>query len=223
MIAQKVGVRMKVFISYAREDIKEASEIVGILEHLGIESFIDTTDIRIGEPALSKILRTLNNEITHLIAILSPASIKSQWVAYEIGYATAKEIVILPFLTQTTISLPTFIQGLNYTSDKDLLRDYFKSEITPKLITPYEIPLNKNEIFSYPSYPETITIKEQSKNRIALHIDFSQNRPSFVGCAVKLFNEDWSKHLRNDCFLSFKINFSNNINKIKLEIKGKKS
>ena len=45
-----------------------------------------------------------------VLVVISPASIKSQWVPYEIGRDTANDKIILPLLTDPRMELPDYVE-----------------------------------------------------------------------------------------------------------------
>jgi len=118
---------MLVFISYSRVDKDLVSGFEKNLTANKINCFLDEKDIEIGENVNDKIDRSLNRA-THIIAIISPASIKSNWVAYEIGLAKGKQIKILSFLTHRSIELPSFMSHLNYRTNIDEVLSYLNRE-----------------------------------------------------------------------------------------------
>ncbi len=118
---------MKLFISYAREDSDAVTNIGRILDDLGIEYFLDVKDLNWGDNILSEIHGGLRN-CSHLILVLSPASIKSQWAAYETGNATGHGKVVLPFLTHPSIEIPGFLRHLHYESKLEELRSFLERE-----------------------------------------------------------------------------------------------
>jgi nucleoside 2-deoxyribosyltransferase len=79
----------KVFVSYSRTDEEEyVKKVERILSEIGIEYFIDKT-IPWGDSTTEWVEKKLT-ECWAVIFIVSPASLESQWVIYEIGYARGK-------------------------------------------------------------------------------------------------------------------------------------
>ena len=137
----------RVFISYSNVDREIAEKIADILKNEGVEYFFGEKNIQWGNDIKNIINDTLANRITHEIVILSPASIKSQWVAYEIGFATAKDVIILPFLTHPSVEIPLFMKGYNYKVDLNDVRNYFRNE--EKYMTIYNENGEKEEVYSF--------------------------------------------------------------------------
>ena len=124
---------MHVFISYSRMDRNFVSEIETVLKEEHIQYFLDEKNIEWGGEITNTIEDAISNDITHVIVVISPASLKSHWVSYEIGYAKASGVKILPFLTHPAIDLPLFLSKYNYIVSIEQLRNYFaKSNILRK-------------------------------------------------------------------------------------------
>lgn len=123
----KVG--MKVFISYSHVDARIAQEIAKALNHLGVAHFHDVKDINWGDKILEKVHGGLR-EASHLILLISPGSVKSQWVAFEVGYALGLNVCILPFLTHPSLEVPDFLRGIKHIASLDEILDYFSKQIS---------------------------------------------------------------------------------------------
>lgn len=88
---------MKVFISHSSYDKWVARQMVRLLEEGGHDTFLDEKDIKTGDSIDAKIQEHLKDS-DHLILLLSPASIKSQWVFIELGGAKALGKKVIPIL-----------------------------------------------------------------------------------------------------------------------------
>jgi putative hydrolase of HD superfamily len=121
---------MHVFISYSHADHEIAQKIVDVLVECGIEHFLDRKDVEWGSSITSEIQGGLDRA-THLLVILSPASLRSQWVAFEIGAAFSSGKTVLPYLTHPALQTPSFLNGISFLQDLDNLTTYFnrKSKI----------------------------------------------------------------------------------------------
>jgi len=115
-----------VFISYSRFDQDVANEISALLTSMNIDHFLDRKDIDWGEDITQEVKAGLRT-CTHTLLVVSPASLKSSWVAYEIGQAAALGKVILPLLTHPSLELPGFIAGLNYKVRLADVRAFFET------------------------------------------------------------------------------------------------
>jgi putative two-component system response regulator len=116
----------EVFISYSHVDHEKANEICGKLKEIGVVAHLADKDIPIGKD-INDGVSDLLDKCSHLIVIVSPASLKSNWVAFEIGSAYQKKIVILPFLIHPDLDVPDYIHSTkNATSISDI-QEYFKN------------------------------------------------------------------------------------------------
>src|SRR5262245_34639539 len=113
--------KMKFFISYSHADKEIALDIRRVCEKLEVSCFLDEKDISWGQSVTGAIAHGLR-DCTHLIVVLSPASLKSAWVSYEVGRATERGMTILPFLTHPSIDLPGFFPDARRVSSIDELR-----------------------------------------------------------------------------------------------------
>jgi hypothetical protein len=99
-----------VFISYSRADNTHASRISEVLTRCKTEHFLDSKDIDWGgdieEGVAAGIARS-----SHLLIIVSPSSLKSLWVGYEVGHAKALGKTIIPFLMYPNLDVPCCFPG----------------------------------------------------------------------------------------------------------------
>ena len=115
-----------VFISYSHSDSETADIIVSVLEEIGVAYFRDVKDIQWGEAITSSVREGLDNSAA-VIVIISPGSLKSHWVSYEVGYATASKKRVLPYLTHLALDPPGFIADLSYVKTPAEIRGFFQS------------------------------------------------------------------------------------------------
>lgn len=113
-----------VFISYSHVDTSTADELESLLADLDIDYFRDLKDINWGNSITSKVRDGLDACVAILV-IVSPASLKSHWVPYEIGHAAALRKIILPFLTHPSLDVPHYIRDLNCATTVEQVKDYF--------------------------------------------------------------------------------------------------
>ncbi len=88
---------MKIFISHSSKDQWAAKRISEDLIKLGAKTFLDEKDIETGQSIDDSIKKHLK-ECSDFLVLLSPASIKSEWVLIELGGALALEKRIVPIL-----------------------------------------------------------------------------------------------------------------------------
>jgi len=115
-----------VFISYSHTDATTADAIVAALDEVGVPSFRDVKDISWGD-AISQSVREGLDRAAAVIVILSPGSLKSHWVSYEVGYATAKNRRVLPYLTHPALDAPGFIGDLKHVASPVEVKEFFES------------------------------------------------------------------------------------------------
>jgi hypothetical protein len=112
-----------IFISYAHEDSGLVDEICTRLSGEGFDYFRDTKSIGWGG-RISRDVQGALEQSSGVVVVLSPASIKSQWVPYEVGYATALRKPILPFLTHPSLDLPGYLSDLRHISTLDAIATF---------------------------------------------------------------------------------------------------
>lgn len=77
---------MKVFISHSSTDKKFVRTLKDCLNENGIQTFLDEDQLDLGDNLMAKLENALD-DTSHLVIILSPASINSKWVKYELKKA----------------------------------------------------------------------------------------------------------------------------------------
>jgi len=88
---------MKIFISHSSKDKWAARRIAQDLEESGATVFLDEKDIESGTSIDASIRENLNDS-DHFLILLSPASLRSDWVLLELGGALALGKTIIPIL-----------------------------------------------------------------------------------------------------------------------------
>jgi hypothetical protein len=102
-----------VFISYSHADATSAEQFSLRLQQARIPHFRDTEAIEWGESIPERVHSALE-KATHLVVLISPGSEKSQWVAYEMGYARGRQVTLVPYLLHPRMTVPGFIANLRY-------------------------------------------------------------------------------------------------------------
>jgi hypothetical protein len=116
----------KVLISYSQADSEIADEIVRTLVKQKVEILRDVRDVSWGESVELKVDRGFD-EISAVLVVISPASLKSQWMPYEIGFLRGKEKTVLPYITDAALALPADVQRLNCMNEINQLQAYFSA------------------------------------------------------------------------------------------------
>lgn len=109
-MATDASKRPFVFISYAHVDTPFAAAFADRLRAAGVPHFRDVDAIQWGDDIPQLIHQALKKS-THIVVLISPGSAKSQWVAYEMGYARSSEVKIVPYLQHPSMELPGFISN----------------------------------------------------------------------------------------------------------------
>lgn len=115
-----------VFLSYSHIDTPTADIICSELGGLGVEYFRDVKDIRWGKSITGEVRDALFRSAAVLV-ILSPASLKSLWVPYELGFCTALNRPILPYFTHPSLDPPSYIADLKHVASISELCEFFTS------------------------------------------------------------------------------------------------
>lgn len=114
-----------IFLSHSHADKPFARKLAARLESEGHEVWIDEAEINIGDSLIEKI-RTGIDQVDYVAAILSSASIGSEWVTRELDIASNREIeekrvIVLPLLIEH-VNLPGFLKGKFYGDFTDQTR-----------------------------------------------------------------------------------------------------
>src|SRR5690348_10677864 len=100
----------KVLISYSQVDSDIADQIVRTLLKQKVEIIRDIRDVIWGESVELKVDKGFD-EIAAVLVVISPTSLKSQWMPYEIGFVTGRGKRVIPFITDPALELPADIKG----------------------------------------------------------------------------------------------------------------
>lgn len=114
-----------IFICHSHEDKSFARKLAIALAGAGFKVWIDEAEIRIGDSLIGKIEAGIK-ETTHLIAIISNASITSRWCQEELRMAInrqigGKSITVLPVVIDNC-ELPGFLQEKKYADFRNTRR-----------------------------------------------------------------------------------------------------
>lgn len=106
-----------VFISYNVDDAPFATALAKHLRSRRIRPWIDKEEIRVGDSLIGRIGEALHDN-DFIIAVLSPSSVRSEWVRRELNEALTREIrerrvVVLPVIARKC-KLPAFLTDKSY-------------------------------------------------------------------------------------------------------------
>lgn len=104
---------MSVFVSYSHIDEDFVKRLTKLLDKHKIPYFLDSKDITWGS-SISEEIRQASDNAEYLVVVISPASLQSSWVPYEIGLARGKNAKILPILTHPSLELPGYLADIKY-------------------------------------------------------------------------------------------------------------
>jgi len=90
-----------VFVSHSSSDSWVANEIARTIARAGAEPWLDETDLEGGDDILERIRHGIDR-CDEAIVLLSPGSIKSPWVIFEIGGAYMQHKRVTPILYHVT-------------------------------------------------------------------------------------------------------------------------
>ena len=112
----------KVFISYSSADAEIASRLRTALEGIEVSGWLDQSDIAAGDAIAAKVKESLK-KAGALIVLVSPSSLESKWVQFEVGAAYAMEKPIIPIIVgpgRTELNLPEWLSGFLYIDARNL-------------------------------------------------------------------------------------------------------
>ena len=116
-----------VFISYSRIDKEFARRLLRKLAKIGINCFLDEKNIEWGN-SISDTISGALKECAAVIVIISPASLKSAWVPFEVGQAVSTGKRILPLLTHPALDVPLYLANFNCVKHISDAARFFESE-----------------------------------------------------------------------------------------------
>jgi tetratricopeptide (TPR) repeat protein len=117
--------KRKIFISYNHEDRSFVHRLVSDLKDRELLVWWDEWEIKVGDSIIQKVSDGIS-ESAYLMAVLSPNSVKSEWVQREIGsvlmqqLSVDKNITILPLLL-AECDVPVLLREIKFA---DFRRDY---------------------------------------------------------------------------------------------------
>ncbi len=113
--------RIRVFLSYSQDDKGPASELINQLNRQSHFSIFTSDKISAGENWQLKIKKELS-KTDYFLVILSPASIHSKWVQFELGAAWGLNKLIIPVVTSEEVvkQIPLEFSHLKVIELKDL-------------------------------------------------------------------------------------------------------
>jgi hypothetical protein len=127
---------ISIFVSYAKEDSGQAAELMSQLARQPNFHIFTTSKISAGENWRSKIKKELSQS-DYFLVLLSPTSVQSKWVQFELGAAWGLNKFIIPVVTSQDVvhRIPLEFGNLHVIELKDLKG---KPESIGQIIESYE-------------------------------------------------------------------------------------
>ena len=100
----------RIFISYARDDYAFAHQLLSGLRNINVEGWMDEADIAAGA-AIGTAVRAAIQKSSAIVVLVSPNSLRSRWVDFEVGAAQALGKPIVPILLEGS-ELPETLQEI---------------------------------------------------------------------------------------------------------------
>jgi hypothetical protein len=123
-----------VFISYSSVDQRVAEAVAAVLDRTRVPYFLHKKDIDWGSHVTARVQEGLA-DCAAVIVIISPASLKSHWVPFEVGHAMGTGKLVLPFLVHPSLDLPGYLADLHYATDLQQVETYL-CELNTRGIAP---------------------------------------------------------------------------------------
>jgi|SRR5947207_5696872 len=125
------SVSAKIFISHSSRDKWAARRIADDLVALGARTFLDEKDIETGESIDAAIHEHLHDSDDFLI-LLTPYSLKSEWVLIELGGALALRKNVVPVMLYVSVNEIPKIISLKLARDISDIQKYY-DEVSTRL------------------------------------------------------------------------------------------
>ena len=127
---------ISIFVSYAKEDSGPAAELMSQLARQSNFHIFTASKISAGENWRSKIKKELSQS-DYFLVLLSPTSVQSKWVQFQLGAAWGLNKFIIPVVTSQDVvhRIPLEFGNLHVIELKDLKG---KPESIGQIIESYE-------------------------------------------------------------------------------------
>jgi hypothetical protein len=151
----------KVFISHTKSDKDFARHLAKDIQSLGFSVWLDEWEIRLGDSLIERIEEGIE-ESQWMIVILSPKSVKSEWVLRELHSGLTKEIgskkvFVLPVLCKK-VTLPNFLRDKFYADFTDSY-EYGFGLIKDRLMGEYGSSVSEHWLLIKNPFPDVIAGK----------------------------------------------------------------
>jgi hypothetical protein len=153
-----------VFLSHSHSDKTFAYRLAAKLRRHGHIVWIDEAEILVGDSLVEKIREGLD-KVDYILAILSKASVQSEWVKKELDIAInreigAKRVIVIPILIEE-VELPGFLMGKRYA-------DFREEELFDRALTDVLTALGRGVPPPNLSNPEIAALRKELTSAKAL-------------------------------------------------------
>jgi len=100
-----------VFISHSSADVWIAEQMDKQIRALGAATWLDRKDLKGGDVLVDEIISGITS-CNEAVVLVSPKSVKSQWVAYEIGAVSVQHKRVTPILNQVNADAIAPMKGV---------------------------------------------------------------------------------------------------------------
>ncbi len=127
---------IKVFISHQKNDRIAAGELAAYIQWLGIDVYFDEYDIALqvadqtNNPngVVSAIKKGINSS-THMLCVVSPNTLTSEWVPFEVGYGYDNtDLAVVTLKGISDFNLPDYIRVVKMIRGYDGLDSFLLSK-----------------------------------------------------------------------------------------------
>jgi hypothetical protein len=152
---------MKIFISHSSKDKWAARRIAEDLHNIGATTFLDEKDIRTGQ-SLDESIKAHIKDSNDFLILLSPSSLKSEWVLVELGGAMALEKRIVPILLYVGANEVPQIINLRLSRDINDIDRYYQ-EVSNEINTKESKPKRKFDFDHFKPRPTKYSVGTKVK------------------------------------------------------------
>ena len=186
-----------VFISYSHVDSAIADSICSVLDSASVSYFRDVKSIDWGD-GINDEVRTALLDSQSILAIVSPASLKSVWVPFEVGYCSALGRKVLPYLTHPSLDLPGYISGLKHISNLDDVSAYFSRAVREQPASNLGTAKPKPDIRLHHSAAVAPDPRGGTRNVVAISVLNHDDKPVYISNVGLLTKDNMKLQITND-------------------------
>lgn len=201
-----------IFLSHSHADKPLARRLAADLRAAGHSVWIDEAEIEIGDSLIGKIREGLD-QVEYVGALISSASVDSEWVNKKLEIASNREIderrvVVLPLLVEK-VDLPGFLKGKFYGDFTEkhkyedslqlLLRTLEPANPVPQ-VSPEELEVLREQLNAALAQAEAHKIEAEAHRNIAL-----KGKSEKLVKAIEKANKDFPSHAPINATYAFEV------------------